>query len=253
MFTKAIVRLPGENIINGLSSSDLGIPDYDKAVLQHSKYIKALIECGLEVHVLEPEEKYPDAVFIEDVSLLTPECAIITRPGAPERRGETEIMYDVLKSYYSNIEMIESPGTVEAGDILMAGSHYYIGLSERTNISGAEQIIAFLNKYGLTGSTLEVGNTLHLKSNLAYIENNNMVISEAYANLPEFQKYNLIIVDKEEASASNCVWINGNVLVREGYPKLSSLIEALSYKTIKIDNSEFRKIDGGLSCLSLRF
>lgn len=253
MFTKAIVRIPCENMIYGLSKSDLGKPDYEKAVFQHSVYIKALIECGLEVHILEPDNEFPDSVFIEDVALLTSKCAIITCPGASERRGETAIMNDVLKNYYSDIETIKFPGTVEAGDIMMVGSHYYIGLSERTNADGAKQMIQILKKYNKTGSTIKVKNVLHLKSNLSYLENNNMIISGDLINHPEFKKYNIIRIEEDEADATNCVWINGTVLVRKGFPKITASIEAAGYKTIKIDNSEFRKLDGALSCLSLRF
>ena len=162
-------------------------------------------------------------------------------------------MFDVLQNYYSDIEKITSPGTVEAGDIMMVGSHYYIGLSKRTNAEGAKQMIAILNQYGLSGSVVEVSDVLHLKSRLAYLENNNMIISGGMAKHPDFQKYNFISVDDDEIDASNCVWINGTVLMREGFPKIARSIKDLGYNIIKLDNSEFRKLDGGLSCLSLRF
>lgn len=139
MFKKAIVRIPGKSLINGLSTAGLGLPDYDLALKQHKNYIEALKKCGLEVIILQPNEKYPDSTFVEDVALLTKECAIITNPGALSRRGETTEIKIVLKDHYSNIEEIKGPGTVEAGDIMMVDSHFYIGLSERTNEEGANQ------------------------------------------------------------------------------------------------------------------
>ncbi len=131
-------------MVNGLTSAELGLPDYQKALVQHTAYIEALEECGLEVRVLTADEQHPDSIFIEDVALLMKDCAIITVPGAPSRKGETTDIKEVLSGYYSDIEEIRKPGTIEAGDIMMVGSHFYIGLSERTNLSGAQQMIAYL-------------------------------------------------------------------------------------------------------------
>ena len=164
MFTQAIVRTPCKNIIKGLTTADLGLPNYPLALSQHQKYIEALKQCGLKVTILEADENYPDSTFVEDTALLTPYCAVITNPGAQTRKGEVNEMNDVVKRFYSDIEYIIAPGTLEAGDVMMAGSHYYIGISERTNKHGAEQLIDILKKYGMTGSTVTLKNVLHLKS-----------------------------------------------------------------------------------------
>jgi dimethylargininase len=253
MFTKAIVRKPGRSLINGLTTADLGIPDYEKAINQHAAYVKALKSCGLEVLELPPDENYPDSTFVEDVALLTPLCAVITNPGAPSRKGEILSMKEVLKGYYKDIEEIRSPGTIEAGDIMMVGSHFYIGLSNRTNSAGADQMINILNKYGMTGSTVKLAKVLHLKTGLAYLEINNLVACGEFLSSPEFKKFNIIEIPEEESYAANCVWINNNVLVPEGYPVTKRRIMAAGYNVIDVDVSEFRKLDGGLSCLSLRF
>ena len=131
MFTKAIVRIPGESLVNGLSDAKhLGTPDYSNAIIQHLQYIEALKSCGLKITVLDPCEEYPDSTFVEDVALITPNCTIMTRPGAESRRGEVKKMTKTLESQFKNLEFIESPGTIEAGDIMMVGDHYYVGLSE---------------------------------------------------------------------------------------------------------------------------
>jgi len=125
MFTNAIVRTPGRSIAEGLSNSKtLGLPNYEQAIIQHQSYIDALIKCGLDVLVLEPCEEYPDSTFVEDVAVITPNCAIITRPGAPSRSGEVHEIEFVLKQRFNNIEAIEAPGTIEGGDIMMVGDHY---------------------------------------------------------------------------------------------------------------------------------
>ena len=253
MFTQAIVRTPCKNIIKGLTTADLGSPNYPLALSQHQKYIEALKQCGLKVTILEADENYPDSTFVEDTALLTPYCAIITNPGAQTRKGEVNEMNDVVKRFYSDIEYIIAPGTLEAGDVMMAGSHYYIGISERTNKHGAEQLINILNKYGMTGSTVTLKNVLHLKSGVSYLENDILLAAGEFLTKTEFQKYNLVRIDDDERYAANSLWINDKVLVPKGFPKTKKKIEKLGYKTIEVDVSEFQKLDGGLSCLSLRF
>ena len=253
MFTKAIVKRPCKNLVNGLTNANLGKPDYHLALKQHQEYIEVLTECGLEVAVLKADENYPDSVFVEDTALLTPYCAIITNPRAPSRKGEIIEVSQVIRILYPNVETIETPGTLEAGDVMMIGEHFYIGLSERTNQDGANQLINILGKYGLTGSTVTLDNILHLKSGVSYLENNKFLSIARLMDKPEFQKYDLILVDDDESYAANCLWINDKVLVPKGFPKTKEKIEQANYRTIEVDVSEFRKLDGGVSCLSLRF
>jgi len=240
-------------MLNGLRSSDLGIPDYELALKQHSRYVEALRSCGLEIHVLDADESYPDSVFVEDTALLTPACAIITKPGAASRRGEEVEIKQVVKGYFSEIQEIRKPGTVEAGDIIMVGSHYYIGISERTNREGALQVISILKKYGMTGSIVELKDVLHLKTGVSYLENNTLLAAGEFRWKKEFQNFNIIEIDPAESYAANCIWVNDNVLVPAGYPITRQRIKDAGYNIIEIDVSEFRKLDGGLSCLSLRF
>ncbi len=253
MFTKAIVRTPGKSMISGLSSANLGPPNYELALKQHAAYIEALVDCGLEVLVLNPDEEYPDSTFVEDVALLTNECAIITNPGADSRKGEISNIRTELAKYYEIIEQIDGPGTVEAGDIMMIGSHFFIGLSDRTNEEGANQIIGILNRYGKTGSLVKLEKVLHLKTGLAYLENNNLVTCGEFLTKEEFCKFNILKIDENESYAANCIWVNNKVIIPLGYPRAKSTIVKAGYETIEVDVSEFRKLDGGLSCLSLRF
>ena len=252
-FNKAIVRTPCERMIDGLTTANLGKPNYHLAKDQHILYIEALQNCGLDVVVLEPDDNFPDSTFVEDTALITPACAIIMNPVALTRRGETVEIAEVLKKYYKNIEQICEPGTVDAGDIMMVDSHFYIGNSSRTNSVGAHQLIGILQKYGMTGSIITVEDGLHLKSGVAYLEENYLVAMTAFANKTEFQRFHIIKIEDDESYAANCVWINGKVLIPAGFPKAKDNIKSYGYETIELDVSEFRKLDGGLSCLSLRF
>lgn len=253
MFTKAIVRTPGKSMLNGISTAGLGLPDYQLALKQHTAYIAALEECGLDVTVLPADEAYPDSTFVEDVALLTPRCAIITNPGAETRRGEIAAIKPVLQDFYTNIEEVREPGRVEAGDIMMVGKHFYIGLSARTNLAGAQQVIGFLEKYGLSASVITLKDVLHLKTGIAYLENNILLACGEFLTKPELQQFNILEIDASESYAANCIWVNGTVILPAGYPKAKQVIAAAGYPIIEVDVSEFRKLDGGLSCLSLRF
>ena len=125
MFKHIIARTPARSLVDGLTSSHLGKPDYAKALEQHNAYIRALQTCDVDITLLPPDERFPDSVFVEDPVLCTSRCAIITRPGAESRRGETEIIEETVQRFYpGKVERIEAPGTVEAGDIMMVGDHF---------------------------------------------------------------------------------------------------------------------------------
>jgi dimethylargininase len=253
MFKYAIVRTPCPEMIHGLSSASLGKPDYSLALDQHARYIEALQGCGLEVKVLEADSRFPDSTFVEDVALCTPDCAIVTNPGAPTRNGEKLEIEPVLRSFYDSIEFIEGPGTLEAGDVMRVGQHYFIGISDRTNTGGADQLIRILEKYGKSGSRVALKDLLHLKSGLSYLEQNQLLVSGEFTVHPAFHAFQRIEVPAEEAYAANSLWINNTVLVPAGFPRTLDLIRQAGFRTRVLDVSEFQKLDGGLSCLSLRF
>lgn len=253
MFTNAIVKTPCRNMVHGISAANMGKPDYSLALKQHKDYILALKHCGLKVMVLDPDESFPDSTFIEDACLITPRCAVITNPGAASRRDETIRVAEAVKGFGLPVEHIQSPGTLDAGDVMMVKNHYFTGLSERTNIDGASQLNTILKKYDYTSSTIGLEKVLHLKTGISYLENNNLLAFGEFLTKPALSDFNILAVDPDESYAANSVWINGKVLVPKGFSKTVRMIKDADYQIIEVDVSEFRKLDGGLSCLSLRF
>jgi dimethylargininase len=250
MYTKAIVRKPGRNFAEGITTAKLGKPDFEKALEQHAAYCDALAQCGVELTVLEADERYPDGCFVEDTAVVNSRIAVITHPGAVTRRGEEAEIAKVL-SGYRTLATIETPGTLEGGDILRVENHYYIGLSERTNSEGARQLAAILSKHGFTSSEIIVMDGLHLKSDIAYLGRGNFISTPAFSKI--VYPANTVILDQDENYSANCLPVNGFLLIPGGFPKSKKKIATLGYNIIELEMSEFRKMDGGLTCLSLLF
>jgi len=254
MFTKAIVRKPGRSLISGITTAEgLGKPDYEKAVLQHEAYVGALESCGVEVEVLEQSEEFPDSCFVEDVAVLFDEAAVITNPGAPARNAEKEMIIGTIKKYYEKIERIEKPGTLEGGDIMQDGKIFYIGVSERTNREGAMQLKSIVEKYGYQARLVPVCEVLHLKTGVTLFPDGFLLAGASFGNDTAFDGSVRHFVPEEEAYAANCLLVNGKAIVPSGFPKTLEVLKNRGYEIIETDMSEFRKIDGGLTCLSLRF
>lgn len=253
MFTKAIVKIPGESMRNGLSRAGLGRPDFSLALVQHRNYVHALEACGLEVIVLEADEALPDSVFVEDIAVFLGDCAVVTRPGAPSRRKEIEAIQAEIGHHVSKVEFITGTGRLDGGDVLRVNSTLYIGLSSRTNLTGAAQLARIAGSCALRTVPVPLETMLRLKTGVSYLDNNRLLVTGELAGKDVFKDYEQIIVPREEAYAANSLWVNGQVLIPAGFPETHAKIDALGLPTLEVDVSEYRKLDGGLSCLSLRF
>jgi len=254
--THAIVRPPGPNFSDGLTSVDLGAPDYQTALKQHAKYREALRSCGLTLVDLPPDYRYPDSTFVEDTAIITERCVVVTRPGAETRQGETAAIESELSKSFDHIGFIQAPGTVDGGDVCEAGNHFFIGISARTNEAGAQQLADLLLAYDYNSEFVDVRDVksiLHLKSGLSYLGEKQLVVIDELAGFEQFRRYDLIRVDRGEEYAANCVRINDFALVAAGFPSFAKRLNECGYSTISLEMSEFQKMDGGLSCLSLRF
>src|SRR5690349_10281542 len=156
MYTRAIVRPPAASFAQGLTAAGLGRPDLSKALEQHANYCAALEQCGVELTRLAADAEHPDSTFVEDTAILTRDCAVLMRPGAPSRAGEVASIANLLPEFYSRIHRIIAPGTVDGGDICQADRHFFIGISERTNLEGARQLAGLLEREGFTSTQVDI-------------------------------------------------------------------------------------------------
>jgi len=251
VFRTAIARKPGANAHLGLTTAHLGGPDLGRMRAQHDAYVHALTSCGVSVTVLEADEQYPDGCFVEDVAIVTPECIVITRSGAPSRRGESAAVEPLL-SGHGRLERIEAPGHMDGGDVIVAGNRVLVGISKRTNREGVRQLDAILSAHGMHVRPVPVDGGLHLKSDVNYLENDCLIMTAAYASRDEIADFARIVVPAGEEYAANSLRCGDRVLVPDGFPRTRARLEQAGFPVAPLDMSEFRKMDGGLTCLSIR-
>ena len=252
MMHYAITRVPGSSYPDGITTANLGKPDFLLALSQHRHYVEALEQCGLIVTTLPADPLFPDSCFVEDTAVVIDEAAIITNPGAASRRDEVISMQPVLQRFRT-LEFITAPDTLEGGDVLQVDRHFYIGLTNRTNETGALQLGEILRKYGYTFTLVPMSAALHLKTVVNYIGNHCLLASAEMARNPVFSKFNILEIPEDELYAANCLAINDRLIMPAGFSKVKNMLQKNGFDPIELEVSEFEKMDGGLTCLSLRF
>lgn len=256
-FTQAIVRPPARNFADGLTTVDLGVPDVELALAQHAAYCAALERHGCAVIALPTDDAHPDSTFVEDTALVLPgQGAIITRPGADSRAGEVHAIRDALAGFFAELPEITSPGTLDAGDVCEAGQTVFIGISLRTNHDGARQLAEWLSKHGVASRLVDIRQTpgiLHLKSGVVALDADRLLCIDALASHEAFADRTVLRVPAGEEYAANCVRVNDVIFVADDFPGTHAMLRAAGHTLEPLAMSEFAKMDGGLSCLSLRF
>jgi dimethylargininase len=250
--THAIIRPPGPGFAEGITSADMEAPDLALAQEQHRHYVDALKSLGLEVKELAADSAYPDGCFVEDVAVLTPEFRVLTHPGAPSRRAEVDSMAPVLEAI-GPLDRIEAPGTMDGGDVLLVGREFFVGISKRTNQEGFSQFERIATEHGYQCHALPVTLELHLKCCVTALGDQTLVVTSEFVDQPALAAYQKILVEDSERYAANMLWIRGRAIMPKGYPRTRDKVKALGFELIELDMSEFRKMQGALTCLSLRY
>lgn len=255
-FTHAIVRPPAPTFAAGITTSGLGPPDLALALEQHEAYCLALERLGLSLVRLAPDAGFPDSTFVEDAAIVTARGAMLTRPGAASRAGEVPALGAALGPWFPEPDAITAPGTVDGGDVCEAGPHFFIGLSARTNAEGAGQLAGWLEQRGFGSSVIDIRRMpglLHVKTGLSWLGGRRLLAAEEVAGHEALAGWDVVRVPAGEEYAANCLRINDTVLIPHGCPETAALLGGLGYVVVSLEMSEYRKMDGGLSCLSVRW
>ncbi|HCK01576.1 MAG TPA: amidinotransferase [Serratia grimesii] len=251
-FTQAIARLPADSCASGQTTAQLGAPDIVTTGQQFLAYVDTLLRLGLKVTVLPAAPVFPDAHFVEDTAVVMPELAVITHPGAPSRQGEVDTIAPLFDGERPVVRM-SARGHLDGGDVLLVDRQFFVGLTSRTDEVGIGEFAAAVEPHGYRVTAIEVSAGLHLKSIVNYVGRNTLLLTEAYQHHPAFSAFNSIVIPEAESYAGNTLWINDTLITPKGYPQTLAQIEKLGMPIIQLDTSEFKKMDGGLTCLSLRF
>ena len=254
-FTHAISRRPSASITDGLRAVDVGTPDLSLFERHHADYVAALRETGAEVVLLDPLEAYPDAVFVEDTALCLPEGAIIMRPGAPSRLGEAAEMAPHLRQLYREVREISGADAyIEGGDILTTEREILVGRSARTNAAGIAELQSLVADWGYQlREVITPEGVLHFKTDCSLLDGQTVLATERLAASGCFDGYAVIHTAPGEEAAANTIRFNDLVLMPAGFPLTRDRLVQAGYAVREIGNSEAAKLDGGMSCLSLRF
>jgi dimethylargininase len=252
-FNRALMRTPAPNFGDGLTTQQLGAPDYALALQQYRDYADTLRACGLDVTVLPADTAYPDGHFVEDVAVIYRDLAVITRPGAPSRQGEVSAIAEHLSSKHR--VYLDDDATLEGGDVLFCADRLLVGLSKRTNRAGADRLRMALQEAepGLRVDFVPFSGVLHLKTGLTELAPGVLVRSPEITTDYAFDFAETYLLPAVESYAADVLPVNDAVLIPTGHPVVADLASRYYTKVYTLEMSEFQKMDGGLTCLSLRY
>jgi dimethylargininase len=248
---RALVRRPSRRLAEGLVTHQQRVPvDVDLALAQWEGYVAALHDAGWETIEVPPADDCPDSVFVEDTVVMYGDRAVITRPGADERKPETAATAAVLRGLGYDVVEIEAPGTLDGGDVLKHGGMVWVGMGGRTNQSGVDQLAAYLEQYGARVAGVPVRKVLHLKSAVTALPDGTVI---GYPPLVDDQDVWPSFLAMPEEAGSHVVLLGDDLLLMStSAPKSGALLEERGLRVLAVDLGEFEKLEGCVTCLSVR-
>jgi dimethylargininase len=252
-FDRALLRSPGQSVVQGLRADNGPQPDYDALCAEHRAYAAALEAAGLSIQILAADEAHPDSVFVEDPALVFTEGAILLRPGAPERAGEVETLRPELEARFERVLTIRE-GHVDGGDVLVTSDAVLIGLSSRTSQKGARSLIAAIEGLGHRGRIVRPpAGVLHLKTAATLIDEETILTTRACEEAGLFSRYRQIIVSEGEEPAANALRVNDHLMVGARFERTNAMLSREGFVLTPLPVEQIGRIDAGLSCMSLRW
>jgi dimethylargininase len=254
-FTHAITRAPAASITRGLRAVDTGNPDLGLMQAHHADYIAALRSTGATVVELAALEAFPDSVFVEDTALCLPQGAVIMRPGAPSRLGEAAEMAPHLAALYGDLRRINGADSfIEGGDILTTETEILVGLSARTNAAGVAELTDLVGDWGHKVRLVQTPpGVLHFKTDCSLLDAETILSTRRLDASGCFAGYRVLHVAEGEEACANTIRFNDLVIMPAGFPRTRDALDRAGYAVREVGNTECAKLDGGMSCLSLRF
>ena len=250
---RAIVRQPGAEMAEGERSFlDRQPIDFELAEAQHGAYCQTLRELGCEPLVLPALAGFPDAPFVEDMAIVLPEVAVLTRTGAESRRAEQTSVEQALSPFREFVR-IEEPSTLDGGDVFLANQTLFVGQSGRTNHAGLKQLAHLVLAHGFRVKAVEVTEALHLRTGCTWLGGDHLLINRNWINAERLSEYQLIDVDPSEPFAGTALTIGETVMMTASAPRTIERVRAAGYEVREVDITEFEKAEAGLTCLSLVF
>ena len=226
--------------------------DVSRARVQHKAYEACLAGAGCRVERLAADDTMPDSVFVEDIAVVFADVALITRPGAESRRVEAPAIAAAV-GRYRTLRVIDAPGTVDGGDVLVAGRRVFVGQSSRTNAAGIDQMRQMLAPFGYTVQGVDVTGCLHLKSAVTEVADGVLLMNPEWTRASEFDDFTIVEVDPAEPFAANALRIGDLVVFPAAFPRTRERLDARGLRVRTVDGDELAKAEGGVTCCSLVF
>jgi dimethylargininase len=251
MQQRAFVRRPGPRLTDGLVTHQERVAiDFARAIEQWEGYVAALRDAGWAITPVEPADDHADAVFVEDALVMFDELAVITRPGAESRRGEIDGAERAARQAGLEVVRVEAPGRLDGGDVLKVGRTAYVGLGGRTDQHAIDQLDRLLAPRGWSVRAVPVTRVLHLKSAVTALPDGTVI---GYPPLVDDESAFERFLAVPEPAGAHVVLIGGDrLLMATGAPRSAELFRSLGYQTVEVEISEFEKLEGCVTCLSVR-
>jgi len=249
----AITHVPSPNMQRGERTFvDELVVDYELSLRQHAEYRAALQRCGAEVIVLDVNRTMPDCVFVEDTAIVLRELAVMMSPGAESRRGEPAGIEPSLRQF-REVRRVKRPATIDGGDVVVAGRSVYVGESPRTNSEGIAALRETLAPFGYSVTGVPVRQCLHLKTACSALPDGRFLVNAEWIDASPLPAERLVSVPADEPWAGDVLVIGNQIILAEAFPQTADLLSGLGFETIPVAVSEFAKVEGGVTCLSLVF
>lgn len=252
-YTHALLRRPGPSVVKGLRAGRGTDPALADVLAEYAAYAAALADAGLKLTLLDPLDDYPDAIFVEDPALVFPQAAILLNPGAPSRAGEAALLRPALEKRFDQVLTLPA-GQADGGDVLVMPDQVFIGLSARTDRTGAEALSQLLTTIGYSATIVETPQqVLHLKTASSLIDEETVLATAPLAASGIFTGYRVIVVPAGEEAGANVLRLGDHLLLGAGYPRIAEALDASSALLVPLANSAIAAIDAGFTCMSLRW